>query len=90
MLPIEQVCGFDAVRFDHRVANIAHAWSGGVPFSEIQKMCNLDEGDIISLFRRTIDLLRQMKEAVADPRLAARLRECIRSMDRDEAEVVEI
>ncbi|MDR1604686.1 MAG: DEAD/DEAH box helicase [Gracilibacteraceae bacterium] len=90
MFPIEQVCGFDAVRFDHRVANVAHAWSSGTPFTEVQKMCNLDEGDIISLFRRTIDLLRQMKEAVTDPRLAERLRACIRSMDRDEAEVVEI
>ncbi|MDR1960893.1 MAG: helicase, partial [Gracilibacteraceae bacterium] len=90
MFPIEQVCGFDAVRFDHRVANVAHAWSSGLPFAEIQKMCNLDEGDIISLFRRTIDLLRQMKDAVTDPRLAERLRACIRSMDRDEAEVVEI
>ncbi|MDR1070543.1 MAG: DEAD/DEAH box helicase [Gracilibacteraceae bacterium] len=90
MLPIEQVCGFDAVRFDHRVANIAHAWSSGVSFSEVQKMCNLDEGDIISLFRRTIDLLRQMRDAVTDAPFASRLRACIRSMDRDEAEVVEI
>jgi superfamily II RNA helicase len=90
MLPVELVCGMEAIRFDHRVANLVHDWSEGLSFLEIQKLTNLDEGDIISLFRRTIDLLRQMREATSDDLLKERLRECIHSLDRDEAAIVEL
>lgn len=84
---LERICGEGTCRFDHRVAPLAHAWSQGATFEEIQKLCNLDEGDIISLFRRTIDLLRQMREAAADPNLKTRLKGCMDKLDRDEAAI---
>lgn len=85
---IQSVCGPDTVRYDPRVSIITYFWSKGHSFAEIQKLCNLDEGDIISVFRRTIDLLRQMRDAVTDPKLNQRLKTCMEKLDRDEAAVL--
>ncbi len=87
---IQSVCGENAVRFDHRVAAITYHWSQGAKFEEIQKLCNLDEGDIVAVFRRTIDLVRQMRDAVSDSALKLRLKSCMDKLDRDEASIVEI
>ena len=84
---LDRTCGEGTCRFDHRVAPVVHAWSQGATFAEVQKLCNLDEGDIISVFRRTIDLLRQMREASLDPNLKVRLKSCMTKLDRDEAAV---
>ncbi|MCL1790532.1 MAG: DEAD/DEAH box helicase [Peptococcaceae bacterium] len=82
---LQSVCGPDAVRFDPRVAVVAYAWSEGKPLNQVQKLCNLDEGDIISIFRRTIDLMRQMREALPQGGLRSRLSEGMKTLDRDEA-----
>ncbi len=87
---IQSICGEDSVRYDARVSGITYAWSQGQPFAEIQTMCNLDEGDIISVFRRTIDLLRQMRDAVSDSVLRSRLKTCMDKLDRDEAAIMEL
>ncbi|MHB1654641.1 MAG: DEAD/DEAH box helicase [Desulfitobacteriaceae bacterium] len=87
---IQSICGKDAVLYDPRAGGITYAWSQGQPFELVQRLCNLDEGDIISVFRRTIDLLRQMRDAVSDPSLRSRLKDCMDKLDRDEAAVVEI
>jgi len=87
---VQSVCGPESVRLDPRVAIITHAWSQGMAFADVQRLCNLDEGDIISVFRRTIDLLRQMRDAVPDPVLRQRLKDCMDKLDRDEAAVLEI
>ncbi len=87
---LQSVCGQDAVRYDPRVAIITYQWSRGLSLTEVQKFCNLDEGDIISVFRRTIDLLRQMRDAVSDPVLRTRLKTCMDKLDRDEAAVLEL
>ncbi len=87
---VQSICGVDAVRCEPRVAPVAFAWSKGQPLTEIEQLCNLDEGDIISVFRRTIDLLRQMREAMSDPLLKIRLKTCMDKLDRDEAAVQEI
>lgn len=87
---IQSICGEDAVKYDPRVAGITYAWSQGHTFLEVQALCNLDEGDIISVFRRTIDLLRQMREAVSDPVLRTRLKACMEKLDRDEAAIMEL
>ena len=85
---IQSICGPEAVRYDPRVSIIVYSWSQGVPFSEVQRLSNLDEGDIISVIRRTIDLLRQMRDAVTDPALLQRLKTCMDKLDRDEASVL--
>lgn len=87
---IQSICGQDAVKYDPRVAGITHAWSQGSTFVEVQALCNLDEGDIISVFRRTIDLMRQMREAVSDSALRNRLKVCMEKLDRDEAAIMEL
>ena len=87
---IQGFCGEGTVRFDPRVSGMTYAWSQGQSFREVQTMCNLDEGDIISVFRRSIDLLRQMREAVSDPALRARLKVCMEKLDRDEAAIMEL
>jgi len=87
---IQSVCGQDAVKYDPRVAGITYAWSQGKSFIEVQTLCNLDEGDIISVFRRTIDLLRQMREATSDSILRTRLKACMVKLDRDEAAIMEL
>ncbi|HWQ71916.1 MAG TPA: DEAD/DEAH box helicase [Desulfitobacteriaceae bacterium] len=87
---IKSICGEESVRFDPRVAVISYAWSQGKLFSQVQNLCNLDEGDIISVFRRTIDILRQMKETVADSGLRNRLKTCMDKLDRDEASILEL
>lgn len=87
---VQSTCGPETVRFDPRVAIIVYFWSKGSPFSDIQQLCTLDEGDIIAVFRRTIDLLRQMREAVTDQSLKERLSFCIKKLDRDEASIQEL
>lgn len=87
---IQSLCGVESVRYEPRVAVVTHAWSQGVPFAQVQRLCNLDEGDIVSVFRRTIDLLRQMRDAIFDPVLSARLKNCMDKLDRDEAAILEI
>ena len=87
---LQSVCGQDTVRYDPRVAGITYAWSQGSTFVEVQALCNLDEGDIISVFRRTIDLMRQMREAVSDTTLRNRLKGCMEKLDRDEAAIMEL
>ncbi|HHV65875.1 MAG TPA: DEAD/DEAH box helicase [Peptococcaceae bacterium] len=87
---IQSICGPEAVRFDPRVGVITYFWSQGSPLSDIQQLCTLDEGDIISVFRRTIDLLRQMREAVTDQALRERLSVCLKKLDRDEASILEL
>ncbi|WP_172635897.1 DEAD/DEAH box helicase [Desulfitobacterium dichloroeliminans] len=85
---IQSVCGTDSVRYDPRVSVIVYSWSQGLSFPEVQRLSNLDEGDIISVIRRTIDLLRQMRDAVKEPALLQRLKVCMDKLDRDEASVL--
>ncbi|NLP44027.1 MAG: helicase, partial [Peptococcaceae bacterium] len=87
---LQSSCGPDAVRFESKVAVITYFWSKGYSFSDIQQLCTLDEGDIIAVFRRTIDLLRQMREASTDPNFKQRISTCLKKIDRDEASILEL
>jgi len=87
---VQTTCGPETVRFDPRPAVIAFYWSKGSAFKDIQQLCTLDEGDIIAVFRRTIDLLRQMREAVTDQNMKERLSRCMKKLDRDEASIMEL
>jgi len=87
---VQSMCDPDTVRFDPRPAIITYFWSKGSTLNVIQELCTLDEGDIISVLRRTIDLLRQIREAVTDQLLKERLSTCIKKLDRDEASILEL
>jgi superfamily II RNA helicase len=63
---------------------IGYLWAKGEDLSTILNQCNLDEGDIVALLRREIDLLRQMRHALREvPHLTAKLSRCINLIDRD-------
>jgi len=87
---IRSICGPQAVRYDPRVAVIVYHWSRGSAFAELKPLSNLDEGDIISVIRRTIDLFRQIRDATSDTALKQRITQCMKKLDRDEASLVEL
>lgn len=70
-----------------RMINVVSAWTQGCSFEEVMAMCNLAEGDLIRLFRRIIDVLRQLAHATTDQQLADRLNQCVKAIDRDLVEV---
>lgn len=74
------------VLFFPSLSPLAYKWSRGCDFLELLKSApGLQEGDIVSAFRRGIDLLRQIRTAclAEDPFLAAKVKTCMDRMDRD-------
>jgi superfamily II RNA helicase len=68
---------------------LAYAWYNGKEFDHLLENCSLQEGDIVSIIRREIDLLRQMEKAAADnPSLLEKLRGIRRTLDRDQVAVL--
>lgn len=66
-------------------SSLAYAWYNGSSFTELLEMSSLQPGDIFSIFRREIDMLRQIERAAADnPSLAERVRAIKTRLDRDE------
>jgi superfamily II RNA helicase len=53
-----------------------------VEFSQALETTSLQEGDLIRLFRRTIDLLRQIRNATSDNELMDRCTECINAIQK--------
>lgn len=77
------------IRFDPSIAPLIAAWSRGMTLADLMQHTSVQDGDLISAVRRTIDLLRQLKHAVRDdPGLVAKLNRCAKRIDRDEARVV--
>lgn len=64
---------------------LAYAWYNGAGFNELLEMSSLQPGDIFSIFRREIDMLRQVERAAAgNPALIERVRAIRSRLDRDE------
>jgi superfamily II RNA helicase len=76
-------------RFFPSLSPLAYRWSQGCDFLELLDYTELQEGDIVSAFRRAIDLLRQIRAACLeeDPMLASKLKNCMNKMDRDLVEI---
>lgn len=76
-------------RFNDHAAQLAYRWSQGESFAGLLKGAYQDEGDIVYVLRRGIDLLRQVRFAAGeDAALRAKLQACIDRMDRDEVSIV--
>lgn len=77
------------VLFFPSLSPLAYRWSQGWDFLELLKYTDLQEGDIVSAFRRGIDLLRQIRTACAkeDQYLAGKIKNCLDKMDRDLVQV---
>lgn len=68
---------------------LAEAWYMGSNFEELQKRCNLHEGDIFSTIRREIDVLRQIERAAGEDKALRQAMNDIRTvLDRDEVAVL--
>jgi hypothetical protein len=65
----------------------ARAWCGGSTMADISDTIDLSEGDLVLTFNKTIDLMRQVREMLADVNpshpLHETLGEAIRLMKRD-------
>jgi superfamily II RNA helicase len=67
---------------------LASAWYEGASFETLQSMTNLQEGDIFSIIRRAIDLLRQIERAAGeDTELRKQMEHIRRTLDREEVAV---
>jgi superfamily II RNA helicase len=79
----------NTMMFQPEVALLAYQWSAGEEFANLRNVCNLQDGDIVSVMRRTIDLLRQIRSSAAEDRgIFAKLNDCIKRLDRDVVEVI--
>ncbi len=68
---------------------LAEAWYNSATFEELQKRCNLHEGDIFSTIRREIDVLRQIERAAGEDHSFRQVMNDIRGiLDRDEVAVL--
>lgn len=66
-----------------KLSRIAYRWHQGCPFTELLEYTNLLEGDIIRIFRQTIDLLMQICKATTDEGLREKAFRCIKAIDRE-------
>ncbi|MDO8480615.1 MAG: DEAD/DEAH box helicase, partial [Nanoarchaeota archaeon] len=66
-----------------RLMMLVSRWAQGATFTELLLYSNLLEGDIIRLFRRMIDIMKQISKATRDMELQTKMRECMKLIDRD-------
>ncbi|MEM2138652.1 MAG: DEAD/DEAH box helicase [Candidatus Woesearchaeota archaeon] len=69
--------------FLKRMIKVIGEFSNGCEFSDLLEYSNLDEGDLIRLIRRVIDMLRQIKHATSDYELENKIYNCIEKLYRD-------
>lgn len=80
----EQLC-----RWTPLPGPLAEGWYKNSTFDDLQKRCNLHEGDIFSIIRREIDVLRQIERAAGEDYSFRQAMHDIRSkLDRDEVAVL--
>ncbi|MEA4884337.1 MAG: DEAD/DEAH box helicase [Clostridia bacterium] len=85
----ESYTGASAIRFFTGLAPLAYKWSQGADFAGLLRGSNYAEGDVVSAFRRGIDLLRQVRAACKDdPALTDKITETMKRIDRDVVEVI--
>jgi superfamily II RNA helicase len=71
-------------RPDFGVSGLAEAWAEGEDFAVLESMGSMQPGDIVRLFRMTIQVLRQTSHAIpaGDPAVPV-LQEAVLRLDRD-------
>ncbi|MCL6638703.1 MAG: RNA helicase [Firmicutes bacterium] len=71
--------------WSHLPGALAYAWYNGARFNDLLELSTLQPGDVFSIFRREIDLLRQIERASGEnAALAARVRAIRARLDREE------
>ncbi|MDG6217884.1 MAG: DEAD/DEAH box helicase [Candidatus Thermoplasmatota archaeon] len=64
-----------------RMMAIVETWAQGGSFTMILELTNYQEGDVVRLFRRMIDMIQQIMNATQDNKLRDRLSECRKIID---------
>ncbi len=66
-----------------RMMALVDVWSNNGDFQQAVSLTNYQEGDVVRLFRRIIDMLRQIHRASFDEQLKDRLITCMQRIDRN-------
>jgi superfamily II RNA helicase len=69
--------------WEPELTGLVHAWARGARWSELIAATSLDEGDVVRVLRRTVDLLAQLPyaEAVTE-QLRSKARRALRAINR--------
>lgn len=79
------ILGETTILFDSVPCNVAYKIARGYKISEIMEETSINDGDVVSIARRTLAILSEIKEAVVDrPFLVEKIKRCISKIDRDE------
>ena len=71
------------VWWEPELTGLVHAWAQGAAWSEVIANTSLDEGDVVRVLRRTVDLLAQVPYAEAiSERLRTQSRRALRAINR--------
>jgi superfamily II RNA helicase len=71
------------VWWEPELTGLVHAWARGASWSEVIANTSLDEGDVVRVLRRTVDLLAQVPYAEAiSERLRSHARQALRAINR--------
>jgi superfamily II RNA helicase len=66
-----------------RMMALVDVWSSNGSFQQIVSLTNYQEGDVVRLFRRIIDMIQQIRRASHEKQLKDRLATCLQRIDRD-------
>jgi superfamily II RNA helicase len=71
------------VWWEPELTGLVHAWAKGTPWGDVIAATSLDEGDVVRILRRTVDLLAQVPycEAVSE-KLRTNARRALRAINR--------
>lgn len=77
-----------SIVYSPQVAPLGYAWANGEDFASLMELTTIEEGDVVSQLRRTVDVLRQLRKALGkQPFWGERLTECLEIMERDVVKV---
>jgi hypothetical protein len=69
--------------WEPELTGLVHAWAEGASWSELIASTSLDEGDVVRVMRRTVDLLAQLPYAeVISEQLRSKARKALRAINR--------
>ncbi|HBK85401.1 MAG TPA: hypothetical protein DDZ53_05160, partial [Firmicutes bacterium] len=52
------------ILYSPQVAPLGYAWANGEEFSALMELTTIEEGDVVSLLRRLVDVIRQLRKAL--------------------------
>jgi superfamily II RNA helicase len=76
------------ILYSPQVAPLGYAWANGEEFSALMELTTIEEGDVVSLLRRLVDVIRQLRKALGgQPFWGPKLIGCLEAIERDAVKV---